>query len=332
MTAYTTGEQDLVEAIEKASQIFNPDLIDEASMERAKKIIVQQTLDAAPMTTRRLKLLYKHTAFGADLVKTTEEYIAAVQSYTIEDLRRFADTYYVAGNAVLVLTGRINDNVKEAVQRCFGSVPRGQKTFRAVPDIYTGGFGHLVVDDETVRLMFGWDIQHLTVSESPAVNVMMSMFLRRLERAYAEAGIDDAYVELKIAGYYGLRTMRVFIASHNATPRELTSIFIKALNRICDTHASDERMERSRNAAMTEKLDKYERTDDAALEVAWQLVGRGNMYDVTNRIRSIWETSAHDVKLVARSVFRTGVPTYIVAAQPDADFYSYQDLKALIGD
>jgi hypothetical protein len=88
-------------------------------------------------------------------------------------------------------------------------------------------------------------------------------------------------------------------------------------------------MERSRNAAMTEKLDKYEKTDDAALEMAWQLVGRGNMYDISSRINSIWETSARDVEELAQGVFRQQ-PTYIIAADKEADAYSYNELLEAI--
>jgi predicted Zn-dependent peptidase len=330
MTAYTSGADNLADAVEKVSRVFNSTVITEEFVEKAKKIIIQQTLDTAPLTMRRAKLLYKHTAFGADLVRTTEEYISAIQSYTVEDLKEFANTYYVASNSVLVLAGFVDDEAKAAVKKYFSKVSCGEKQFSVRKNIYTGGFGRIDVENENVKLMFGWSVAHLTLSDSPAVNVMMSMFQRRLERAYAEAGVDDAYVEFKIAGYYGLRTMRAFVTSHKATPRALTDVFVKAVNRICDTEASDVRMERSRNAAMTEKLDKYERSDDAALEMAWQLVGRGNMYNVSSRINSIWETSARDVKDLSKDVFRHLQPTYIVVADKDADAYSYNELLEAI--
>jgi predicted Zn-dependent peptidase len=330
MTAYTSGADNLADAVEKVSRVFNSTVITEEFVEKAKKIIIQQTLDTAPLTMRRAKLLYKHTAFGADLVRTTEEYISAIQSYTVEDLKEFANTYYVASNSVLVLAGFVDDEAKAAVKKYFSKVSCGEKQFSVRKNIYTGGFGRIDVENENVKLMFGWSVAHLTLSDSPAVNVMMSMFQRRLERAYAEAGVDDAYVEFKIAGYYGLRTMRAFVTSHKATPRALTDVFVKAVNRICDTEASDVRMERSRNAAMTEKLDKYERSDDAALEMAWQLVGRGNMYNVSSRINSIWETSARDVKDLSKDVFRHLQPTYIVVADKDADAYSYDELLEAI--
>lgn len=331
MTAYTTGGSDIKSMMKNLASIFDAKLTEDY-LYSAKQEIVRQTIDNAPLTMRRMKLLYKHTAFGADLVRTTEEYLDAVNSYTLDDVMDFALTYYTASNMVLIVVGDSTlEAVKNISEEIFVDIVEGTHQSENTPNIYTGGFGRLHVDDNLTRLMFGWDLKHLSIADSPHVNVLMSMFLRRLERAYSEAGCEDVYVELKIAGYYGLRTMRVFITSNLATPKELTEIFIAALNRICDTEANESRMEKSRNAAMVEKLDKYEKSDDMALEVAWQITGRGSMYDTANRINSIYETTAHDVKVAARDVFRGSRPTYIVATKPTADVVSYQSLLEQIG-
>ncbi len=331
MTAYTTGGGDIKSMMKNLASIFDAKLTEDY-LYSAKQEIVRQTIDNAPLTMRRMKLLYKHTAFGADLVRTTEEYLDAVNSYTLDDVMDFALTYYTASNMVLIVVGDSTlEAVKNISEEIFVDIVEGTHQSENTPNIYTGGFGRLHVDDNLTRLMFGWDLKHLSIADSPHVNVLMSMFLRRLERAYSEAGCEDVYVELKIAGYYGLRTMRVFITSHLATPKELTEIFIAALNRICDTEANESRMEKSRNAAMVEKLDKYEKSDDMALEVAWQITGRGSMYDTANRINSIYETTAHDVKVAARDVFRGSRPTYIVATKPTTDVVSYQSLLEQIG-
>ena len=285
MTAYTTGGEDLEEALEKVAQIFNSTVISEELVEQAKAAIVKQTHDTAPLTMRRMKLLYKHTAFGADWVVTPNEYLLKIESYTAEDVREFANTYYTAANVVLAIAGPKIPlaDMKEAVAHCLGNVPAGTRQPKFNGDIYTGGFSRMDVNSGATRLMFGWDVSKLTLDDSPAANVMMSMFWRRLERAYAEAGID-AQVEFKIAGYYGLRTMRAFVMSPDADAKSLTNVLIGAVNRICDVEATEERMEKSRNAAMVEKLDKYEKSDDKALEVAWQTIGRGRMYNNANRI------------------------------------------------
>lgn len=105
MTAYTTGGEDLEEALEKVAQIFSSTVISEELVEQAKAAIVKQTHDTAPLTMRRMKLLYKHTAFGADWVVTPNEYLLKIESYTAEDVREFANTYYTAANVVLAIAG-----------------------------------------------------------------------------------------------------------------------------------------------------------------------------------------------------------------------------------
>ena len=333
MTAYTAVDDDLESVLEKVAQIFKSTSITEEYVELAKLAIIKQTKDTAPLTVRRAKLLYKHTAFGADLVRSTEEYLDSVRSHTVEDVRSFANTYYTASNLVLVISGPKKPiaEIKQLVTEYFGDIATGEKQPKLESNIYTGGYGRMDVSDGITRLMFGWDVKHLTISDSPAVNVMMSMFLRRLKRAYADAGKTDVQVELKIAGYYGLRTMRVTVTSMVASAKELTDIFVKTVNRICDTEASVSRMEKSRNAAMVEKLDKYEKSDNKALETAWQLIGRGDMYNISNRIMGISDTTEHDVKMIARAIFRAKRPTYIVVAKPEEEAYSYQELMQMLG-
>ena len=337
MTAYTAGGNNLETVLSKVCKIFNQTVINEEYISRAKEEICKQTRDIAPMTMRRMKLAYKHVAFGADLVKTTEEYLSALNSYSVDDVREFANNYYTASNTVLVISGPKvpSETLVALAEQYFGEVPSGTPTTcpqQMKKNLYTGGFEHLTVDDNCSRLMFGWDMKHLTIDDSPTTNVMMSMFLRRMERAYADAGMTDVQVDFKIAGYYGLRTIRAYVMSQTYSAKELTDIFTNAVNRICDTLASDYRMERSRNAAMAEKLDKYERSDNRALETAWQIVGRGNMYNVDNRINSIWETSSDDVRDLATKVFRGSRLTYIVTtAKGNNNFYSYRDVMTQIG-
>ena len=333
MTAYTTGGSDWEEVFSKLHQVLNQTVVNTSYVEEAKALIRQQTYDTAPMTMRRMKLAYKHTAFGDNLVKTTEEYLDSLMSYTTEDVRNFANTYYTGNNIVLVVAGPkiTKKELKNLAEEFFGSVEAGQEIAPSKVNIYTGGFEKIEVKDFSSRVMFGWDMSDTSIDDSPIINVMMSMFLRRLERAFADLGLTNVQVDLKIAGYYGLRTIRAYISSPTLNARELTDVFVKALNRICDTVASDRRMERSRNAAMVEKLNKYDKSDDKALETAWQMIGRGNMYDVDIRINSIYETTAADVRDIAQKIFRGSRPTYIVAVPEGSNgYYTFEEFCKFI--
>ncbi len=333
MTAYTSGGDELDAIFEKMHHLFNKSLLTGEYIEKAKQLITEQTYDMAPMTMRRMKLAYKHIAFSADLVKTTEEYLNAVNSYTIEDIMEFANKYYTAKNLYLIVSGpEISElELKKLAEEYFGDIPSGRENPYIIGNIYTGGFDRIEVKEETTRLMVGWDITHLCINNSPATNVMMSMFLRCMERAYVDAGFKDVQVDFKVAGYYGLRTMRAYVSSSSHNAKELLNVLIETINRICEVEAPIHRLESSRNIAMTEKLDKYEKSDNRALETAWQIIGRGSMYDVANRINSIYKITAEDVMDIANEVFRRSRPSYIVASpEGDNEYYTLEYLMKAI--
>ena len=333
MTAYTSSGSDLDEVLSRLSGLFSDVVITEEDVASAQALICNQTRSLEKVSWRHAKNNYRLCAFGADSVKPTEVYLQAINSYTVEDVKSFINTYYTASNIVLVIAGP-NENcseLQEIVAKYFGDVKKGVALPRMRDNFYTGGAGFIDTDDNMTRLMFGWDLYGLSVDDGPVCNVLMSMFLGRLERAYADSGYPDVSVELKVAGYYGLRTMRVMVVSHEVDAKTLTDVFVKAVNRICDTCADDYRMERSRNAAMVEKLNKYNSSDDCALEVSWQMIGRGHMYGVSDRISSIAETTADDVRDLACRILRGSRLTYIVAQQKEKESYGYADVMHAIG-
>lgn len=329
MTAYTACDTKLECVMQKLARVFNSTVVNNEFVTRAQAWITEETRKNALKPVRQMKLLYKHTAFGADLVRPTEEFLRQLNSYSTEDVRQFANTYYTASNVILVIAGPRSSvsAVKTLAEKYFGGLPEGTKQKEYKGSIYTGGFGRIDVVDDDTTLMFGWDASCLTIDDSPAANVMMSMFMNKLESAYLQKMPEaKVKVDFKIAGYYGIRTMRATISSPTATSQSLTDVFVSVVNDICDTPATDAVMESSRNWAMTEKLDKYERSDNLALETAWQLIGRGSMYDTKSRITSIHTTNAEMVRDVAERVFRGSRVTYIVATDASFPAYSYREV------
>lgn len=334
MTAYTAVSPNLEELMIKLSEVFNATVVTPSFVTRAQNWITEETRRNSLKPVRQMKLLYKHTAFGADLVRPTEEYLRKLNSYSVEDVRLFANTYYTASNVVLVIAGPRNSakSVKNLAEQYFGEIPSGTKQQEHHGNIYTGGFGKIVSEGDDTSLMFGWDASGLTIDDSPATNVMMSMFLSRLESAYTQRlPWAKVKVDFKIAGYYGIRTMRATISSPKATAKDLTKVFVSVVNHICDSPANENVMESARNWAMTEKLDKYEKSDNLALETAWQLIGRGSMYDTTNRINSIHEVDADAVQSIAERLFRGSRMTYILAASAEEEpAYTYHEVMTAI--
>lgn len=324
ITTYFTGgaADDLELTLRKLSNLvmlphFNGEIVKAKAAD-----IVEHTRDLAPLPKRQMKLLYKHTAFGnAKKVWNADVYVDAVSSYGVTDLQEFADKYMTAKNMVITVTGHVSeDKVRELVEKYFAEVPAGRK-HKVQNDIYTGGFDRISACSGYRQVMLGWDVSDL--SNVAEANVMMSMLSGRLERSFIGKDVD---IEVKIAGYYGMRTLRVSVTSHNEEDvNDFTDIICANVHRLRTTLASDRRMETSRNRAMAEKLFTFSQPQDSAVEIAWQLLGRGRMYDINERINATWQVSARNVQEIAEDIFSRPL-TYVVYAKKP--YYSYKEVTA----
>ena len=317
ITSYLTGcsAEDFEALLAKVAAVLkNPDLSQEL-VDAAAEDVAQHTRDLAPLPERQWKLCYKHTAFGTSkLVWDLDAYIESVKSLKTEDLEAMVDTYYTGKNIVIGVACDLPlAELKELMEKYFGSIPAGKKQkFEKLE--YTGGY--------TARPAVG-DVQTIaSLSNVAEANVLMSMLSGRLERDVAGTG---AVREVKIAGYYGMRTLRIsIVAPADKDINDFIDIICKNVKRVTTTLASDRRMETSRQRAATEKLAKFSEPQDAAVEAAWQELGRNGMYDVDDRITATFLVSARNVKEIAQDIFFEK-PTIVVFGENP---YSEEEILA----
>lgn len=310
ITSYLTGcsAEDFEALLAKVAAVLkNPDLSQEL-VDAAAEDVAQHTRDLAPLPERQWKLCYKHTAFGTSkLVWDLDAYIESVKSLKTEDLEALVDTYYTGKNIVIGVACDLPlAELKELMEKYFGSIPAGKKQkFEKLE--YTGGYTARPAVGDVQTIAIGWDVSSL--SNVAEANVLMSMLSGRLERDVAGTG---AVREVKIAGYYGMRTLRIsIVAPADKDINDFIDIICKNVKRVTTTLASDRRMETSRQRAATEKLAKFSEPQDAAVEVAWQELGRNGMYDVDDRITATFLVSARNVKEIAQDIF-SEKPTIVV--------------------
>ena len=302
ITSYLTGcpAEEFENLLKKVAAVLkNPNLSQEL-IDAAAEDVAQHTRDLAPLPERQWKLCYKHTAFGTSkLVWDLDAYIESVKSLKTEDLEALVDTYYTGKNIVIGVACDLPlAELKELMEKYFGSIPAGKKQkFEKLE--YTGGYTARPAVGDVQTIAIGWDVSSLSnVAES---NVLMSMLSGRLERDVAGTG---AVREVKIAGYYGMRTLRIsIVAPADKDINDFIDIICKNVKRVTTTLASDRRMETSRQRAATEKLAKFSEPQDAAVEAAWQELGRNGMYDVDDRITATFLVSARNVKEIAQDIF-----------------------------
>ena len=325
ITSYLTGGATKEEAFERIAELANlikKPILSEELLNDAVTDIIRHTRDRNVLPRRQLKLLYKHTAFNGHQVWDTDAYIKSLLSITVEDLQNLHDTYYTGRNLVVSFSGKAETKeVLSLLEKSFADIPAGEAQKVNLPE-YTGGYRELEVEEPRFnRVLLGWDVTGL--SNVAEANVLMSMLAGRLDRSFVDSGID-ATTEVKIAGYYGCRTLR--IAAECAVSFEMNrmlDVICRNISRLKNELASDRRMATSRNAAMTEKLFKFGDPEAAAVEIAWQLLRHGEMYDVTNRITATWQVSARDVQDIARDIFSQPFTCVIYGKKP---YYNENEL------
>lgn len=325
ITSYLTGAATKEGAFEKIAELavlIKKPVLSEQLLKEAVADIIRHTRDRNVLPRRQLKLLYKHTAFNGHQIWDTEAYIKSLLSISVEDLQQLHETYYTGKNLVVSFSGRAkSDVVLSQVRQAFEGVPSGEEQEAGLPE-YTGGYAVLEASEPAFnRVLIGWDVTKL--SNVAEANVLMSMLSGRLDRSFVNAGID-ATTEVKIAGYYGCRTLRIAVESASSETNRLLDVICQNISRLKNSKASERRMETSRNAAMTEKLFKFGDPEAAAVEGAWQVLRHGEMYDVANRITATWQVSARDVQDIAREIFSQPFTCVLYGHEP---YYSREKLE-----
>lgn len=290
--------------------------------------IALHTRDLAPLPARQMNLLYRFVAFDDEEKRRwdPEGYIETLKSYTVKDLQEYADTYMTGNNIILTVTGCFlndeseADDVRELVRDWFSDIAPGEVQ-PIINKVYSGGYERIEPSENYRQFMLGWNISDLhNVAEA---NVMMMTLKMRIERSFASM---DANSVVKISNYYGFRTLCISVSSHGEKDvNKLIDIVCANVKRLRTELASARRMETSRQHAMSEKMGVFQEPLARAVEIAWQLLGRGEMYDINERLNVTWHVDAHDVREIAQEIF-SGVLTYVVYA-PD-DVYSYDEVKA----
>ncbi len=277
--------------------------------------ITKHTLDMAPLPTRQTKLAYKHTAFSKNQVFwKPERYIGYLKALTVSDVKNYITDNFVGSNVVVSFSGpeKDFDTVFEAAGKYFGQLPKGKR--KSISLEYTGGFSCINGNGSKQLAFFGWELP--SGYNTAETNVLMSMLSGRLERSLADAGLAAESV-VKIAGYFGLRTLRIAVSCDRKSDLgKCIDIVCKNVKRLKTSLASDRRMETSRQRAMTERLCISNEALPRSVEAAWALLGRNIDYDNDRAITNIWEISAQDVRYAAREIFNSKMTCVLYSNEP----------------
>ena len=303
LTSFYTGGsvKNLPATLKKLWFSCNSPTIDEDTVHAAVADIVQHTRDLSAVPDRQTRLIYKHTAFQQDqVVWDPEEYIRKVEAITVEDVRNYIDTYYVGSNIILGYSGPESgfEKVEKQARKLFADIPAGKPSKLSKLN-YTGGYQELEGNGIFFIGRFGWDISDL--DNFTETNVLMNVLDSRLERELAPLGITR---EIKIAGYFGFRTMRVSITATNREAFEKgLDIVCANISRLRHSEVSVRRLETSRTRTMNQNLSVADNSVlPRSVYAAW-LELKGRMFDRDRFISNVYATTAHDLRDKACDIF-----------------------------
>lgn len=324
MTSFVTGvKTSITVAVKNLYDNCVAAAVTKKALNNAIEDIVQHTKDLAPLPLRQAKLAYKHTAFGKNEVFwKTDDYIDKISQLTVDDVKAYITDNFVAKNVVLGYCGpkKYFDSVVEIAEQYFGALATGKR--KNINLEYTGGYQNIEGNGKMQIALFGWDISK--ADNTASTNVLMSMLSGRLERSIGEAHLS-AEAQVKIAGYFGLRTLRIAISCANKKDYDkCIDIVCRNVKRLQTSEASDRRIETSRQRAMSERLGVSNEALPRSVEIAWALLGRDIDYDADSAISNIWNVTAYDVQETAQVIFSKQMTCVFYTTQP---FPSFEDIK-----
>lgn len=132
-----------------------------------------------------LESLFPEGAYAPPLFGYPSDIAAA----TVDDLRRFYDTYYVPNNAVLVIVGDfVTADARKMVQRHFGPIPRGKAVVVPTTVPPFRGEKRLVTEHPSgLRGVWGvWRGAQSSSSDRPALMALSSILTQRLRRVIVD--------------------------------------------------------------------------------------------------------------------------------------------------
>jgi hypothetical protein len=307
---YTGGSfKELPKMVKELWAVCNSPKIDEETVQAAIADIVLHTQDLAGVPDRQTRLAYKHTAFQQDqIVWDPEDYIRKVEAITVEDVQNYIDTYYVGSNIILGYSGpeRAFECLEKQARKLFANLPVGKPSKLSTLK-YTGGYNQIAGNGVFFIARLGWDISDL--DNFTETNVLMNVLDARLERGLAPLGVTR---EIKIAGYFGLRTMRVSITATNKKAFEKgLDIVCANIGRLKKELVEDRRLETSRTKTLNQNLSVADNSVlPRSVHAAW-LELKGKSFDRDRFISNVYATTARDLRDKALDIFNSKMTAVI---------------------
>lgn len=301
---------------------------DPADIETQRRItlsVVRQRLDQPSIRVQELAAggVYPYHPYGPPLAGTVE----SISSFTRDDLLRFYQTFYLASNTVVVVTGNLTQEMARAsVQRAFagvrtGELPRRVRLLPAVEKALAPRPAGPVEIRETQRTGAAWiaisypapEIDHRDWAALRVLDTVLGgglssrLFTEIRERQGLVYSINSTYLTR-----IGPSMLTLFAATDASNLTRVLEGMLREATRLAETPVGDDELERARNQVIGIHALNHEDLRNQAFLLGWyEILGVGYQFD--RRVPDlISKVTAEDVQRVARTYLKNPVTAIIV--------------------
>jgi zinc protease len=191
-----------------------------------------------------------------------------LQAATLDDVRRFFQTYYTPNNATVAIAGDITPrSVRQLVQRYFGDVPRGAAvTRRPPPPVHLTGVVDAVLEDrvQLPRVYDAWHTVKAFAADDATLDVVANVLAGgRSSRLYRRLVYELQIATDAVAFQDGGRIDGKFEIYATARPGhdlgELQRVIDEELKKLADAGPTAREVERAQNGFEAQFLSRMER-------------------------------------------------------------------------
>ena len=243
--------------------------------------------------------------------------MADLQAATIEDVRKFFQTYYTPNNATLAIAGDITPReARELVERYFGDIPRGPAVTRTPPPAVRLGADVYATLEDRVQLPRVYDAWHTVKAfgdDDATLDVVANVLAGgRSSRLYRRLVYDLQIATDVVAFQDGGRIDGKFELWATARPghdlTELERVIDEEVKKLADSGPTAREVERAQNGFEAQFLSRLERVGGFGGK-ADQL----NQYNYFVGTPDYFQKDLDRYRRVTRAAVQQAVRAYLVA-------------------
>lgn len=256
------------------------------------------------------RLLFAQFSYSHPVLGTTPD----IENTTAADVLDFYRTYYTPNNAVLTISGDIEEEkIIQLVQKYFSTIPMGPSPsppdLEELPDIKNT---ETTIENSMAsspafymgyRLAprFSDDYYSLTILEYALLRGQTSrMFQRLIEKDKTAISLSGGIETRKNQSVF-----KMFVRANNEITNERNQrAVLGEINKVKTTFLSEDELHRAKNMFKKDYLKRFSTNLDRALFLTEELLDRGSIAGWQEELERYLEVSHYDVSRVANKYFK----------------------------